>query len=142
VIRRSAGERGSAVVEFHFLAILLLVPLIYVMLAVLDVQRTAYGVTQAAREAGRLYVATGDEAAARAAAAVALSDHNVEPGAVDLQLSCSLEPCYQPGSEVTVSVRSAVPLPLIPDLLAAAVRAEVPVSASHTTIVDRYRTVP
>ena len=67
-----SSERGSAIVEFHFLGILLLVPLVYIMLAVLDVQRTAYAVTQAAREAGRLYVATGDEAAARAAAAVAL----------------------------------------------------------------------
>src|SRR5690606_21138862 len=56
-------ERGSAIVEFHFLGILLLVPLVYIMLAVLDVQRTTYAVTQAAREAGRIYVATGDEAA-------------------------------------------------------------------------------
>lgn len=139
MIGSAAGERGSAVVEFHFLAILLLVPLIYVMLAVLDVQRTAYGVTQAAREAGRLYVATGDEAAALAAATVALRDHDVEPGAVELDLVCTLDPCYQPGSEVTVAVRSTVPLPLLPDVLAAAVRAEVPVSASHTAVVDRFQ---
>jgi hypothetical protein len=30
-------QRGSALVEFQFLAILLLVPLVYVMLAALDV---------------------------------------------------------------------------------------------------------
>ena len=56
------------------------------MLAVLDVQRTAYGVTQAAREAGRLYFATGNEAAARAAAAVALDDHDVEFADVQLAI--------------------------------------------------------
>lgn len=137
--RRSAGERGSAVVEFHFLGILLLVPLVYVMLAVLDVQRTAYAVTQAAREAGRLYVATADESAARAAAAVALRDHEVEPQAVEVALYCSADPCYQPGTEVTVTVRSSVALPFVPDVLAGAARAAVPVSASHTTVVDRFQ---
>ena len=35
------------------LAVLLLVPLVYVVLAALDVQRTVFGATQAAREAGR-----------------------------------------------------------------------------------------
>jgi hypothetical protein len=54
-LRRS--DRGSAIVEFHFLGILLLVPLVYILLAVLDVQRTSYGVTQAAREAGRIFAA-------------------------------------------------------------------------------------
>ena len=39
------AERGSAIVEFHFLGLLLLVPLVYVLLAVLDVQRASYGVT-------------------------------------------------------------------------------------------------
>ena len=62
-------ERGSALVEFQFLAVLLLVPLVYVMLAALDVQRTVFGATQAAREAGRVAASTGDEAAARHAAA-------------------------------------------------------------------------
>ena len=65
---RRRSERGSAIVEFQFLGILLLVPLVYILLAVLDVQRTSYGVTQAAREAGRIYAATGDESAARMAA--------------------------------------------------------------------------
>lgn len=133
------GERGSAIVEFHFLGILLLVPLVYLVLAVLDVQRTAYGVTQAAREAGRLYVATGDEAAARAAAAVALRDHDVEPAQVEVDFGCSADPCFQPGAEVTVSVGTEVVLPLVPDVLADAANAVVPVSARHAAVVDRYR---
>ena len=69
-MRPKTSERGSAIVEFHFLGLLLLVPLIYILLAVLDVQRASYAVTQAAREAGRIYVATGDEAAARFAGRV------------------------------------------------------------------------
>lgn len=132
-------ERGSAIVEFHFLGILLLVPLVYIMLAVLDVQRTTYAVTQAAREAGRIYVATGDEAAARAAASVALGDHDVEPARVDLSISCDADPCYQPGGEITVTVRSSVPLPLMPDVLAGVANAEIPVSATHVAVVDVYQ---
>ena len=75
--RPELDERGSAVLEFHFLGILLLVPLVYVLLAVLDVQRTSYGVTQAAREAARVYAATGDRARAEFAAQVALDDQRV-----------------------------------------------------------------
>ena len=133
------AERGSAIVEFHFLGILLLVPLVYIMLAILDVQRTAYGVTQAAREAGRIYVATGDEAAARTAAAVALGDHDVEPAEVELTFHCDADPCYQPGGEVTVTVASSVPLPLVPDVLAGVANAEIPVSARHVAVVDVYQ---
>ena len=134
-----SSERGSAIVEFHFLGILLLVPLVYIMLAVLDVQRTAYAVTQAAREAGRLYVATGDEAATRAAAAVALGDHNVEPADVELTVECPASPCYQPGSEITVTVHSSVPLPLVPDVLAGVANAQIPVSATHVAVVDVFQ---
>jgi hypothetical protein len=133
------SERGSAIVEFHFLGILLLVPLVYIMLAVLDVQRTAYAVTQAAREAGRLYVTTGDEAAAHAAAAVALGDHDVQPGDVELTVRCSADPCYQPGGEITVTVQSSVPLPLVPDVLAGVANARIPVSATHVAVVDVYQ---
>ena len=136
-VRRS--DRGSAIVEFHFLGILLLVPLVYILLAVLDVQRTSYGVTQAAREAGRIYVATGDETAARLAAQVALRDQGVEAGAAEIRLECSTSPCYQPGAEVTVVVGSTVRLPFVPDVLAGAVSAQIPVGAAHVSVVDRFR---
>jgi hypothetical protein len=138
VIRR-APERGSAIIEFHFLGLLLLIPLVYILLAVLDVQRASYGVTQAAREAGRLYVATGDEAAARLAARVALTDQGIAAEAADISIRCSVVPCYQPGAEVTVTVGSTVRLPFVPEALADAVNAQIPVNATHATVVDRFR---
>lgn len=140
--RRSVGdETGGAIVEFHFLGILLLVPVVYILLTVLDVQRSSYGVTQAAREAGRMYVATGDEAAARLAATVALRDQGVDPAAVSVTLSCSVAPCYQPGAEITVTIDTDVALPLIPDVIAGVIHTEVPVSASHVAVIDRYRSL-
>lgn len=139
--RTASEETGGAIVEFHFLGILLLVPVVYILLTVLDVQRSSYGVTQAAREAGRMYVATGDEAAAQLAAEVALRDQGVDPAAVSVTLACSATPCYQPGAEITVTVGTDVPLPLIPDVLAGAIHTEVPVNASHVAVVDRYRSL-
>lgn len=127
-------DRGSAIVEFVLLGLLLLVPLVYILLAVLDVQRTAYGVTQAAREAGRVYSRTGDPLAARAAAQVALDDQQVTgPVAVHIRGA------YAPGAEVTVEVATAVHLPFLPEPLADAVHAKIPVSATHAVTVDRYR---
>jgi Flp pilus assembly protein TadG len=141
VNRLRRDDRGSAIVEVHFLGILLLVPLVYIMLAVLDVQRASYGVTQAAREAGRIFVATGDESAARLAARVALTDQGLAAGSADIAFQCSAAPCYQPGAEVTVTVGSTVNIPFLPDVLAGAVNAAIPVEASHSSVVDRFRTL-
>jgi Flp pilus assembly protein TadG len=135
----TSSERGSAIVEFHFLGVLLLIPLVYILLAVLDVQRASYGVTQAAREAGRIYVATGEEAAARLAARVALTDQGMQEGAADIAIRCSVTPCYQPGAEVTVTVGANVRLPFVPDVLAGAINAQIPVQATHASVIDRFR---
>ena len=53
---RAVDEAGSALIELSWLAILLLVPLVYVITSVFDVQRAAYGVTAATRAAGQAYV--------------------------------------------------------------------------------------
>ena len=127
-------ERGNAIVEFHFLGLLLLVPFVYVMLAVLDVQRASYGVTQAAREAARVYSVTGDKGQADFAAHVALHDQRIaQPAAVDIAGT------YAPAARITVTVQTAVSLPFIPDVLAGAVLAEIPVVARTVAVVDRYR---
>ena len=36
-------------------------------------------------------------------------------------------------------VGSVVRLPFVPDVLAGAVNAQIPVAASHVSVVDRYR---
>ncbi len=45
------GEEGSALIEFVGLGVLLLLPLLYLLLSVFAVQRAAFAVTQAARDA-------------------------------------------------------------------------------------------
>jgi Flp pilus assembly protein TadG len=115
-------ERGSVLVELVWLGILLLVPLVYLMLSVFEVQRGAFAVSAAARAAGRAYaVADTDvagERAARAAAAQALADQGLDGGAVRLRFSCApADRCREPGSVITVVVESSVRLPLVPDAL-------------------------
>ena len=46
------SESGTVLVEVTWLAILLLVPLLYVVLSVFEVQRAAFAATAAARAAG------------------------------------------------------------------------------------------
>jgi len=71
-------ESGSAIVEVVWLGILLLIPMVWIVLSVFEVQRGAFGVTAAARSAGRAYALAPDDVSgeqqATAAAAVAMAD--------------------------------------------------------------------
>ncbi len=112
------GDGGSGVVEFTWLCLLLLVPLVYLLLAVMDVQRASYGATAASRAAGRAFVLAPDvttaHARAESAARVALADQGVDWSTANLTVSCTPRPdeCLSPGSRVSVgvSVQQAVPL--------------------------------
>jgi Flp pilus assembly protein TadG len=121
--RPRRDERGTAIVEVTWLSILLLVPLLYVVLAVFQVQRAAFGVNAATRSAGRTYTLAPSEAAApaqaRAAAAVALEDQGVDASRAAVRFSCSPTPdnCLSPGSVIHVRVSCAVALPLMPAAL-------------------------
>ena len=58
--RRSTAEDGSALVEFVFLAVLMLVPIVYLIVALGRIQAGALAVEQGAREAGRAFVTAPD----------------------------------------------------------------------------------
>jgi len=142
-VTRRQDESGTALVEVTWLAILLLVPLVYVVLAVYDVQRHAFATTAAARAAGRAFVlAPGVEqgaAQARAAAEVALADQDVDPGRVQLDLTCRpVGDCLAPGSVVVVDVRTQVVLPLVPTALGDDTPS-IRVSAGHTVPYGTFR---
>lgn len=119
--RRSEG--GTALVEVTWLSILLLVPLLYIVLAVFEVQRAAFAVNAAARSAGRAYAIAPSEAAAaergEAALAVALADHGISATDVQAVTTCEPDPmnCLAPGSVIEVDVAYSVPLPLTPSAL-------------------------
>jgi hypothetical protein len=137
---RWRDDRGNAMVEFTFLGALLLVPLIYAVITALQVERAAYAVTAATREAGRVYVAEGAGAAASddalAAARTAMADQglDLEPG--DLQIGCSADPCNTAGAMITVRIEASVPLPLVPSFGRTA--PSVTVHGRHDEVIDCF----
>lgn len=136
-------DAGSAIVEFSWLALLLMVPLVYLIVAVFRVQDGAYGVTAAARDAGRAFVTAADsgtgDSRARSAAEIVLADHHLALGDGDLTITCSSSPCLTPGASVTVSISAAVRIPLVPNLFGGG-PPSVAVSATHLEVVDPYST--
>ena len=142
--RLRSDDSGNAIVEFVFLAVLLMVPLVYVLITVFRVQAGAYAVSSASREAGRVFVTAGsvDVAGDRAyaAAAIVMRDSGLTLDHDDVRITCSSDPCLTPGSRVTVVVTQGVELPLLPEVLGRA-PGSVRVSSEHVEVVDRYRMV-
>lgn len=143
---RPGGERGSAVVEFVFLGVLLMVPLIYLVMTLSRIQAGAYAASTAAREAGRAYVTAAApgmaEGRADAAARIAFEDQGFDDGDTQLAMTCDGTPCLRPGGRIEMSTTVTVPLPLIPSFARELVPLEVPVRASHVAVVDRFRDEP
>jgi hypothetical protein len=122
--RRVRDERGSSLIEFSWLTILFIVPMIWLVVALFEVQSAAYGVTAAAREAGRAFVLSPDVATANAR--------------LDLTAEAVNGAFLQPGSSVRITVRYSVALPFVPDVLGGPI-ASVPVKSIHTTPYGEYR---
>jgi Flp pilus assembly protein TadG len=141
---RPAGDAGSAIVEFCLLAVLMLVPVVYLVLALGRIQAGAFAAQGAAREAGRAFVTSPDEASARgradAAAAIAFADQGFrDPAHVAIEVGCAGSPCLAPDERVTVRSRVLVVLPGVPRLLDRVLPARVEVTARHVSTVDRFR---
>jgi Flp pilus assembly protein TadG len=125
VIPGDDHEAGTAVIEFVGVSLLLLLPLLYLLLSVFAVQRAAFAVTQAAREAGRAYstapTATVGAERARYAARLAMQDQG-SSDATSVRFAPEGTRCgdsaadgaasLQPGARFVVCVHSRAPLPV------------------------------
>lgn len=140
---RRTTDEGSAMVEFVYLAVLLMVPLVYLLVTVFQVQSAAFGVTEAARQAGRAF-ATAESAGqgelrATAAATLAMGDQGL--ALRDDGVSVAAPQGLAPGASVTVVVRHDVTLPILGGLFGK-VPPTIPVRATHVEVVDRFREAP
>ena len=124
------GERGSAIVEFVFIALVVFLPLVYVIAGFSAVQRGVFAANAAAREAGRALGTAPDPVSgqARAEAAVALAVEDQSVAATDVRLAyapvgagCaaagSYRPALTPGEEFSVCVTVTVRIPLLPEFV-------------------------
>jgi hypothetical protein len=124
------GDNGRAIIEVIFLAVLMLIPVVYILISLLRLQSATFAVTQAARDAGRAVDAAPDvdEGIARAGqiAAIDLADQNfpndqitlqfVAPGA-DCHDSTPVTPTLDAGAVYDICVTAVVSLPGVPTVL-------------------------
>jgi Flp pilus assembly protein TadG len=143
---RRPDERGSALVEFSWLAIVLLVPLVWIVLSVFEVQRGAFAVSAAARAAGRAYALADSDGAgevrAERAARQALVDQGLGAAPLDLQVTCRPYPhsCHAGTSVITVRVATSVGLPWLPASFGLG-KPVFALDSSHTVPIGQFQEV-
>lgn len=126
-LRRRLGaaqeETGSAVVEFIGLAVMLLIPVVYLLMAAAGLQAASYAVVGAADQAAKVYAVSSASSSeevpkVRSEAAVvrALGDFGIDSRQARISMDCSSRSCDQEGEVVLVTVAVRVSVPLVPQL--------------------------
>jgi hypothetical protein len=139
----AADERGSASLEFILAGLVLLVPIVYLIVALGAIQSQALGVESGARHIARAIATAPDAAAARARADAIVQTTEREYGVAHDELSVDLDclpdggACPRAGATVVVTLRARVGLPLVPPVLGLKRAASVPVEASSAQKVSR-----
>ncbi len=156
--RRMPGhsrDEGSAIVEFLGMSLLLLVPLLYLVVALSRIQAGAYGAEFASREAARGAAVAGvhalehgaspDQAIAaggqRGTAIVALAARDFgfsSEQSTRVTFACDPQPCLSPGSDIIATVEIAVSLPGVPGFVRGWLPLGVTVSSTSASAVDGF----
>ncbi len=144
IAARLRDESGSASLEFITVGLVLLVPTVYLVLALSALESASFGVEGAARQATRVFVQSPSEGAAESAARTAiqvtLADYGLDARDATITISCRPNPaaCLTRRGYVTVTVATTVPLPLMPPVLQLHLPAGVPVQSVATEQVSRF----
>jgi Flp pilus assembly protein TadG len=142
-------DRGNAVIEFVFVALVVMVPLVYLIAAIGTVQRSQLAVSAAARDAGRAFATSNgvSDTSVRVDAAVRLAltaqglpdDATVRfVAAGDDCTSTVVAPVLAAGAVFTVCVTRHTSVPAVPHVLAGRGITSVGKFVVH---VDDFRTV-
>lgn len=137
-------DGGSASIEFLTVGMLLLVPTVYLVLAVASIQSASFAVEGAARQASRVFVQAptvpAGEAAAERAIAVTLADYGLDRTDAVVAITCRPAPadCLARRGFVTVAVSVVAPLPLFPSALGTDLPLGVPIDSVATEQVSRF----
>ena len=102
-------DAGRAIIEVIFLAVLVLIPTVYILASIMRIQAATFAVTEAARDAGRVMdsAPTLADGVARAQeiAQIALADQRVPTNGMDLRFVSAGSDCAS-GGEITPSLRA------------------------------------
>lgn len=136
----SQWDRGNATVEFIGIAIAMMVPLAYGIIAMSQLQSAVFGIEGAAQMAARAYVQASNDTmgrfAATRSAAIAGRNHSIVIAAADVTVVCGVANCLEPGTEVRVEVRASARIGL------AGFSRNVPLRAHRDFVIDPYRAAP
>ena len=143
-----AGDAGSAALEFILVSLVLLVPIVYLIVALGAIQGQSLGVETGARQIARTIASapdtvTADQRAERVLAAI-VTEYGLDPSAVDVDVRCAdtSPDCPAAGALLSVTVRTEIPLPLVPPILGLDQLARVPVEATSVQKVSRFWVAP
>ena len=121
--RWGSDEVGSAALEFIVTGLLLLVPMVYLVIALGGIQEQTLGAEAAARHTARVIGQASDArtAVARAETVLAgvIEEYGMDSERTSLSMRCEphASPCPAAGATVIVSVSTRASLPLVPDVL-------------------------
>ena len=136
----SQRDAGNATVEFVGIAIAMMVPLAYAIVAMAQLQSAVFAVEGAAQMATRAYVQASSDlmgryAAARSAA-IAGRNHGLIITMDNVTIACDVANCLTPGTPVRITVRTTARVGL------AGFTRSLPLRASRNVVVDPFRAVP
>ena len=137
------GDEGSAALEFIAVGVIMLVPLVYLIVALGAIQEQSLGVEAAARHAARAMALAPDASAARARSeqvlAAVVAEYGMDAEELGVTLTCrpSGDGCPSAGGTLTITVTTRVALPLIPSVPGLADVASVTVEGSAAQKVSR-----
>lgn len=139
-----SSEQGSATIEFVIVVIGIVMPLVYITLAVAAVHGARSAASHGVREAARILMEADASAVgiarARQAVNLAFADHGLDVPSNALTVTCSSAPCLMPGSSINVGVTWSMPLPWMPQILHAS--AAWPIQEQYSLHVDDFRGDP
>lgn len=134
---RLQGERGSVLVEFTGLAVLLMVPLVYLLLTLASLQSASLAAVTLSEDVARIHAVAPDQATGVRRAQQAVEEtaegYGLPPASIRTELSCAPS-CTARGARVTSTVVISVSLPLMPANAATVAQ----VRSSSTSLTPRY----
>ncbi len=136
-------DEGSAALEFITVGVILLVPLVYLIIALGAIQEQTLGVEAAARHVARTIVLAPDAATAALRSELVLDDvadqYGIDEESTEVSVACAPAGagCPSAGAIVTVTVMASVSLPLMPAVFGSGSAAAIRVEGSAVQKVSR-----
>jgi Flp pilus assembly protein TadG len=139
----SDDEAGSAALEFIFGGLILLVPIVYLVVALGMIQHQTLGAEAGARHIARAIAASdgASDAQARSDAILAtvVEEYGIDRESVEISVRCAgSSACPAAGATVVVTLATRVALPLVPPVFSLERVSSIPVEASAAQRVSRF----